>query len=150
PSVSEKTQVVDLLTVSYEPAVVVNQLFDAYGKHLIPFFLDEDVIRTTLAISPEIRLLKNFKTKPILKALLTRHDLVELAEKPKGAVLFQDDVSRWMTRGALEERVAAIDIPDFMSKVEFEQLHQKPIEFLWDLLTFDIFKKQVLNRNWQQ
>lgn len=143
-SVVEKTQVIDLLTTSYEPAVAISPLFFAQRKRLIPFYLDEDVVRMTLAFSPKIRLLKGLNTKPILKQILARRSLSVLAKKKKGGSVFNEDLFDWMKQGPLHEMVRAIDVPGFISRSDFDELVKHPNHFLWHLLTFDVFQKRVL------
>jgi asparagine synthetase B (glutamine-hydrolysing) len=145
-SVMEKAQVIDLLTLSYETAVVLGQLFFAYRKRPISFYLDQDVVRMTMAFSPKVRFLKGWNTKPLQKQILTRKSLSVLARKKKGGSVFTQDLYDWMERGPLQEMVQAIDVPDFMNKADFDEIVKHPGPFLWRLLIFDIFKKRVLKR----
>ena len=47
---------------------------------------------------------------------------------------------------SLRDLVLDIDRPGFLSKADFEALLDRPDWFLWNLLTFDIFQKRVLNQ----
>ena len=144
-SLLEKIQTIDLLTASYEPAAAIAPLFFAQRKRLIPFYLDEDVVRITSAFNPKIRFLKGANTKPIPKQILARRSLSALAEKKKGGSIFDTDLYDWMKQGgALHDMVRAIDRPDFISESDFDELLKQPNRFLWHLLTFDIFQKRVL------
>jgi len=143
-SVVEKVQIIDLFTTSYEPAVAYSQLFSAQRKRLIPFYLDEDVVRMTLAFSPKIRFLKGLNTKPILKQMLARKSFAVLSRKKKGGSAFTKDLIDWMKQGPLQERVRAIDVPGFISRSDFDEMAKRPDRFLWGLLKFDIFQKRVL------
>lgn len=140
----EKVHTIDLLTDSYEVQVQSAQLFQAYQKEQVYPFLDDDIIRAGFAFSPQIRYLDGLRPKPLLKDILEERDLAVIARKPKGASVYTNHVFAWMKSGPLHEMVQAIDPPAFLSRVDFEKLKQKPDYFLWNLLTFDIFKKKVL------
>jgi hypothetical protein len=55
-----------------------------------------------------------------------------------------------MKEGALKELVRSIDRPSFMNKRDFDELMNSPegkyTGFLWDLLNWDIFQKQLKGR----
>jgi hypothetical protein len=144
PSLLEKIHMIDLLTAGYEPAVLGGQLFAAYRQQLVQFFLDEDVIRLTLAFRPKIRFLKNFNTKPILKELLVRRSFSTIAYRKKRGTTFSNDLEIWLTQGPLREMVQNINLPGFVSRADFESMLKQPGDFLWSLLTFDLFQKHVL------
>jgi len=142
----EKVQVIELLTASYEPAAVVHQIYASQHKEPVLFFLDEDVVRMTFAFRPQIRLLKRMTVKPIMRGILDRESLSALAGKKKGGSIFLEDLYDWMKQGPLREMVQAIDRPSFISRSDFDEIIQHPDRFLWNLLTFDIFKKKVLRK----
>lgn len=144
PSVLEKIHLIDLLTAGYDPAVAVAQLFSAFRRNLVQFYLDEDVIRTTLAFEPGIRFLQGLTTKPLQKQILARRSLAELTRKRKGGTSFNRDLYTWMKQGQLQDMVQAIDLPAFVSRSDYNSMTQRPGPFLWNLLTFDIFRKRVL------
>lgn len=142
-SILEKTQVIDLLTAGYEPAVVVHQLFASWGRQLVQFYLDEEVIRAAMAFSPRVRFLKGLNTKPLPKMALTRHSCAVLTQKGKGGTAFNQDLYAWMKQGVLQDMVRAVERPSFLSQSDFEQLIEYPDCFLWNVLTWDLFVKWV-------
>ena len=144
PSVLEKIHLIDLLTAGYDPAVAVAQLFSAFRRNLVQFYLDEDVIRTTLAFKPGVRFLQGLNTKPLQKQILARQSLAELTLKRKGGTSFNRDLYAWMKQGQLQDMVQAIDLPGFVSQSDLHDMARRPGPFLWNLLTFDIFQKRVL------
>ena len=144
PDYTEKVHIIDLLSDTYEIEVQSSQLFQANNKEQIYPFMDDDIIRLSLAFPPKIRYIQGFKvTKPVLKGILTQHGLSSLAHRPKGASVFTDDLYSWMQSGPLQELIQSIDLPDFVSRHDFEKLVKRPDHFLWSLLTFDIFKKKI-------
>ncbi len=140
----EKIQMIDLLTAGYEPAVIAGQFFAAQQKELIQFFLDEDIIRATLAFHPKVRFLKGLNTKPLLKQILTRHSLGVIAHKKKGATNFDADIYDWMTHGPLQDLIHQIDLPASLTPTELQRLIKTHNDFPWCLLTFDLFKKHII------
>lgn len=103
-----------------------------------------DIIFMTFAFDPKIRYRKGLTVKPILKEILTRNSLSVLAKKKKGGSIFRRDICCWMDSGPLQELVRDIDLPDTITPSQFETMLNYPCTFLWNLLTFDIFKKYVL------
>ena len=148
----EKVHMIELLTDAYECGVDTNHLYLAHKCEQIYFFMDEDVIRSGLAFNPNIRFLQNRKVKPLMRNILQRTPLAGVINKPKGASVFSDDLYDWMKEGPLREMVLAIERPAFLSKPDFKKLLDvpdwnpldQPNWFLWNLLTFDIFKKHVV------
>ena len=114
--------------------------------------MDEDVVRIGLAFDPDIRYLKGWQIKPLLKGILEQKSLSSIGAKPKGPSTFSEDLYDWLRNGTLREMVLAIDRPGFLSKTDFEKLLiapewdplGEPNWFLWNLLTFDIFQKHVI------
>jgi asparagine synthetase B (glutamine-hydrolysing) len=141
---TEKVHVIDLLSDTYEIQVQSGQLFLTNDKEQIYPYMDEDIVRLSFAFRPEIRYIKGWRTKPILKDILEQRDLHTIARKPKGSSNFTDDLYAWMHAGPLYEMVREIDRPAFLGKADFEQLVDRPDHFLWSLLTFDIFRKRIL------
>jgi asparagine synthetase B (glutamine-hydrolysing) len=142
---TEKVHAIDLLGDSYEIQVQSGLLFLGYGKEQVYPFMDDDVIRISFAFQPDIRYLRGLRTKPLLTDILEQHGLSTIAHhKRKGSSVFTPDLYAWMRSGPLHEMVRAIDRPDFLSKADFDRLLDKPDHFLWSLLTFDVFQKQVL------
>jgi len=105
-----------------------------------------------LAFDPDIRFLKGWQVKPLLKGILEQKSLLSIAKKPKGPSVFTEDLFDWMKNGPLRDMVLAIERPGFLSKSDFEKLlavpdwclFGEPNWFLWNLLTFDIFQKRVI------
>lgn len=144
---TEKVHIVDLLSDTYEIQVQSSQLFQANNKEQIYPFMDEDIIRFSLAFKPEVRYIKGFRTKPLLKDILEQNGLSQIARRRKGGSVFTNDLYAWMKSGPLHELIREIDLPGFISKTDFEALIQKPDRFLWSLLTYDIFQKKILRGN---
>jgi hypothetical protein len=149
----EKPLMVAMVTDAYECGVTTNLIHLAQKSEQIYPFLDEDVMRIGLAFDPDIRYLKGWQIKPLLKGILEQKSLSNISAKPKGPSTFSEDLYDWMRDGTLREMVLAINRPGFLSKSEFEKLLTvsewdplgEPNWFLWNLLTFDIFQKRVIN-----
>jgi len=140
----EKVHVIDLLSDTYEIEAQSGQIFLANGKEQIYPFMDDDIIRISLAFQPKVRYIKGWRTKPLLKDILEQNGLSTIARRPKGGSVFTPDLYAWMRSGPLREMIRAIDLPGFLSKADFERLVEKPDHFLWSLLTWDIFQKNIL------
>ena len=143
----ERAQMIGFLTTGYgHGATVSHQFFSAHRRRLVQFFLDEDVIRMTVAVKPETRFLKRFTTKPLLKQILARQSLSILSEKAKLGTTLRSAVVGWMKEGPLAEMVRAIDVPSFVSKPALldEMLTFRDIGLLWNLLTFHVFQERML------
>jgi hypothetical protein len=148
----EKTLMVGMVTDAYECGVTTNHIHLAHRSEQIYPFMDEDIVRIGLAFDPDIRFLKGWQVKPLLKGILVQKSLSGIAKKPKGASVFSEDLHDWMRNGPLREMVLAIDRPGFVSKSDLEKLLEvptwspldEPNWFLWNLLTFDIFQKRVV------
>lgn len=149
---TERVHMIEFLNDAYECGVVTNHLYLAHGGEQIYFFLDEDVIRIALAFDPDIRFLKGWDIKPLLMGILKQTSFSDITQKPKGTSVFNVDLHNWMRGGPLRELVLDIERPGFLSKSDFEKLLKvptwspldEPNWFLWDLLTFDIFRKRVI------
>jgi asparagine synthetase B (glutamine-hydrolysing) len=150
-NLAEQLHAIDLLTEGHEAATLGSQMFLTQGKHMICPFLDEDIMRIAFAFGPQVRFAKpglgftsRRHTKYILKQILVQASYASIAEKRKGGTAFDVDLFVMMKNGPLREMVRAIDRPGFLSKSDFEALLEKPDYFLWNLLTFDIFRTKVL------
>ncbi|MDX1522224.1 MAG: asparagine synthase-related protein [Anaerolineae bacterium] len=150
-NLTEKLHLIDMLTEGYEPAMFSGQMFLTHHKEQIYPYLDEDVIRLAFSIKPDIRFVKpglgfldQNNTKYLLKDILVQKSCAPIALKRKGASAFDTDLFRMMKSGELREMTQAIERPAFLSKADFEALLEKPDHFLWNLLSFDTFKKHVL------
>lgn len=145
-SLAERVQTIDLLCAGYDSSVVQAQLFAACGEELVQFYLDEDVIRTIYAFHPAVRYRQGRRVKPLQKAILERRSLRALVGRAKGGTHVNDDMFRWMTRGPLRDLVAAIEPPAFLPRSLFHEMLEKPNDFLWSLVVFDLFDRHVLGR----
>ncbi len=149
-SLCAQVQAIDFVTAGYDPGVVAAQLFAAQGLELVQFYLDEDVVRATMAISAKQRFFTRrfgrLKLKPLQKALLRQRSCGQLADKKKGGTAFTADLGAWLRHGVLKEHVEAIERPDFVPRTLLTELKKQPKDFLWNLLIYDLFRKRVLAR----
>ncbi len=148
---AEQLHTIDMLTEGYEPAMFGTQMFLTKKKEQIYPYLDEDVIRNAYSFSPRVRYLKpgfgfmdQNNTKYLLKNALVKKSYGDIALKKKGASAFDKDLFHMMKKGALKDAVDDIERPGFLSQTDLDALRKKPDHFLWNLLTYDIFKKRVL------
>jgi hypothetical protein len=145
-NLQENMHTVDLLSAAYEPAAIGGQFFAATRRQLVEFYLDEQVIRSVYAFTPQGRFLKGLTVKPLLKQILARHGYHAIANRSKRGTRFTRGLLAWMQSGPLAERVRAIKRPDFLSQEDFDKLLAQPSQFLWNVLTWDIFKSNVLSQ----
>jgi len=139
----ERIHTIDLLTDSYEVAVQRQQLFLAHERQKIHPFLDEDVLRTSLAIPADSRYIKGLRPKYLLRDLLQRKTGAAVAHKPKGFSIWEDDLLSWMENGPLRPFVDEIELPGFLSRSDYKQMLKTPSYFLWELLLFDLFQRSL-------
>jgi asparagine synthetase B (glutamine-hydrolysing) len=145
----DKVYFIDLTTDLWELAVHRNQLFLAYRLEQISPFFDEDIIKAALTFHPDIRYIKGFRYKHLLKRLLYQNTKAPVTHKPKGPSTINEDLVSWMHSGPLRPMVEDIQRPGFMSKADFERLITKPDYFVWTLLTFDLFQKRIIKNRAQ-
>ena len=81
--------------------------------------------------------------KPLQRRALARRGLTDLATKPKGWTTFYPELWRWMSDGVLRPLVDAIDRPGFVSREHFDRMVRQPGDFLWNLLVYDLFQKEL-------
>jgi hypothetical protein len=143
----EKVHVIDLLTDTYELGVQRQQLFLANRREQLHPFFDDDVLQAGFAFSPERRYIKGLRSKYLLKELLEQTTSSRVARQPKGYSTFDEDLLEWMRSGPLRPLVQEIQLPGFMSRVEFDRLLGKPDYFLWVLLGYDLFRRRCLSRD---
>ena len=135
---------IDYVTDLWELGVERNCLFLNYGfEQLSPFF-DEDMIKAALTVHPDIRYIKGIKYKHLLKKLLGQKSKNPVVHMRKGPSNVNDDLVAWMNTGSLRPLVEEIDRPSFLTKADYDRMLRKPDYFLWPLLTYDIFKKRVV------
>jgi asparagine synthetase B (glutamine-hydrolysing) len=140
----DKVHFIDLLTDTYEISIQRQQLFLAHQLQQVDPFSDEDILKVALTFHPDMRYIKGFRYKHLLKRLLAQKTNAPVAHKHKGGSTTPEDFITWMRSGPLKPLVEDIHRPDFMSKADFESVLRKSNYFLWHLLTFDIFCKRVL------
>jgi asparagine synthase (glutamine-hydrolysing) len=140
----EKVHFIDLLTDTYEISMQRQQLFLAHHLYQVDPFSDEDFLKVVLIFHPDMRYMKGFRYKHLLKRLLEQKTNAPVARKRKGGSTTPEDLITWMRSGSLKPLVDDILRPNFMSKADFESVILKSNYFLWHLLTFDIFTKRIL------
>lgn len=148
-SLREEAQLIDFLTAGYEPAVVAAQLFASQGLELIQPYLDEDIVRAIMAFDASCRFvishgLTSGQLKPLQKRLLARRRQERLAGKKKGGTAFNQDLWSWMRRGVLKDLIEAMERPDFVPRALFAEIKNKPGDFLWNLLIYDLFQQRIV------
>lgn len=141
----ETAAVLDMVTDSYDIVVERNQIFLSRNRETINPFFDDDVIRMAFRFDPNIRYLKGFTEKYLLKNLLYQKTGLATAWKPKGGAQFFDDFYEWMRSGTLRPLVDDIELPGFITRKDFEKAAAKPDIFLWSILVLDLFKKRILS-----
>lgn len=139
----EQVYVMDLVTDSYEVDTQRHQLFLAHYREQLHPFLDEDILRAGFAFHPDVRYIRGFRTKYLLKDILEQRTGSAAAQRPKGFSIFESDLFNWMQNGPLRPWVDDIQLPGFVSRADYESLVQKPDYFLWGLLLLDIFQKRI-------
>jgi len=143
----ERVQNIETINSAYDLAVQFETLFAASKEVLIPFYFDQEVIRLVKSVSPEVRYIHNNEVKPILKSILRQKSLDNIIHKKKGSSGFYKDLPSWMTNGPLREMIHSIERPGFISQKDFGRLieNRYPFwyDFVWPLLTYDIFQKHV-------
>lgn len=140
----DKVYFIDLVTDLWELGVQRQTLFLAHNLEQASPFFDEDIIKLALTFHPDMRYIKGFKYKHLLKRLLAKKTNAPVAHLRKGPSTVNDDLVEWMRSGPLRPMVEDISRPDFMCKADFERLIRKPDYFVWPLLTFDLFRKRII------
>lgn len=143
----DKVYLIDQFTDLTELAAQNHQLFLAHKLEQVSSFYDEDFLKTALTIHPDIRYIKGFKYKYLLKRMLAKKTSDAYAYRKKGDSIAHNDLLEWMHSGFLKPVVNDISRPDFLSEVDFNRLKQNPDYLLWSLLNYDLFMKQVVNKN---
>lgn len=138
----DKVHFIDQLTYTYEIAAQEQQIFLANHLEMAHPFNDEDLLKVALLIHPNIRYIKGFTPKHLLKSLLKQKSMAQVAHKRKGGSAVNEDLIEWMRSGSLRPMVEEIIRPGFMSKADFDHLLRNPDYFLWSLLTYDLFLKR--------
>lgn len=139
----EKFHLIDLFTDTYELGVQRQQLFLAHSKEQLHPFFDDEILRLAFSIPADIRYIKGFRPKYMLKDLLEQKMNSPVSKLPKGFSIFEKDMLAWMQSGPLSELVNNIDLPPFIPRHKFEQLKRNPDYTLWIFLTHDLFQKRL-------
>ncbi len=144
----ESMQVMDLLTAGYDPTLAVGRLYASAGIDVVQIYLDQQTMAAPFAFDPAIRFMRprgpwSQRIKPLQQELLTRRGLAALVGRPKGGTNFNDEVWQWLTVGCLSDRVKAIDQP-WLSAAALDEFSSAPSDVLWNVLTFDIFARHVV------
>ncbi len=142
----EQYQMVDFLTDSTTPASLVYQLGLFHDRQFIFPYADAAVLQASFLFDPMHRYTAGNRIKPVLKSALEQRLPSIVTEKPKGWSGVGDDLWDWMRQGDLRDLVHAIERPPFLDRREFERKIEQPDWFTWNLLTLDVFKKYVLER----
>lgn len=143
----DKVYFIDLFTDLWELGAERNIIFLAYQLEQASPFFDEDMVKMALTVHPDLRYIKGFRYKHLLRRLLEQKTNAPVARKRKGPSNVNDDLVAWMHTGSLRPLVEDIDRPSFMEKNDFDRLIKKPDYFLWPLLTLDVFQKRIFRKN---
>jgi len=143
----DKVNFIELLTFTYDLSVKNQQLALTHRMEQVFPFFDEDLIKLALTIHPDIRYIKGFKYKHLMRRLLERRTNAPVAHKSKGVSTVNEEFVIWMRTGPLRPLIDDIQRPGFMSKLDFDHMIQTPNYFLLSLLTFDLFNKRVIIGN---
>ncbi len=147
----ERVHDVQLIFSDYDPATEHQTLFSTAGIELIPFYLDQEVIRLAKSVSPEARYIRGNEVKPILKSILRQESFGGIVHKKKLSSSFWPDFRSWMMTGYLREAVHSIERPGCINQNDFQKLIHNEYPFgydlVWPLLTYDIFQKRVGRRH---
>lgn len=140
----DKIHFIELFTETHEIAIQRQQLFLAHNRFQVDPFADEDLIKMMFTVHPDTRYMKGFKNKYLLKQLFAKKVSAKVANQPKGGSTTPEDLVARMRSGSLKPLIAEIERPAFMSQHDFEGVIQRSNYFLWQILTFDIFKKRII------
>jgi len=143
----DKVNFIELLTFTYDLSVKNQQLALTHRMEQVFPFFDEDLLKLALTIHPDIRYIKGFKYKHLMRRLLERRTNAPVAHKSKGVSTVNEEFVIWMRSGPLRPLIDDIQRPGFLSKPDFDHMIQTPNYFLLSLLTFDLFNKNVINGN---
>jgi len=144
----EQLNVIGLLTGSIEHTVLLRQLGLYEGVEFIFPYSDEAIVKAAFSFRPLERYTYQNSPKPILRFALESRAPLEVIYKRKGqSSLMTENVFPWMREGSLRDMVNSIDRPQFLSVRDFERIINEPDWLTWNLLTMDLFLKNVLRNN---
>jgi hypothetical protein len=144
PRLIERVHALHLLTDTCDSIALWQQLGLAYGQEIIYPYLDDAVVKMSMAFDPQKRFFLNGRTKPVLKLILEQKEADVIVNKPKYGGGWGNDLPDWMCQGVLRDMVQAIQRPAFMERADFQNKIEHPDWFTWNLLTMDLFNKHVL------
>ena len=128
----DQVYMIDLLTDMWELAVQRQQIFLRYGYRQASPYLDEDLLKAAMTIHPDLRYIKGWRYKHLLRRLLDRKTQAPVAREKKGPSNVNDDLVAWMDAGPLRMLVDQIERPAFIDEADFKRLLKKPNYFLWN------------------
>ena len=144
----EQFNVLVLLTGSIENILLLRQLGLYEGKEFIFPYSDESLVKAAFAFTPLDRYTYRNLTKPVLRLGLESKVSLSVFDHQKGeSSIMSHNVFSWMRDGVLRDMVRSIERPPFMSAGDFEHKIAEPDWFTWNMLSMDLFLKNVLGKN---
>jgi asparagine synthetase B (glutamine-hydrolysing) len=141
----EQLNVIGLLTGSIEHTLLLRQLGLYKGVEFIFPYSDEVIVEAAFSFLPLERYTYQNFPKPILRFALESRAQLEVINQRKGqSSLMRENVFPWMRHGALRDLVRSIERPQFLSTSDFEHSINNPDWFTWNMLTMDLYLKNVL------
>lgn len=141
----EKIHNFDVITDSMHTISINYQMGVFSGIELVFPFADDLMIRSAYRYHPLIRYSHNHQIKPILRYGLQQNVPALKMDKPKGwSGMGPSFLFELMRKGELRDLVQSIERPGFIDQADFQQNIDQPDWFTFNMLTLDIFKKQVL------
>lgn len=141
----EKIHAFDVITDSMH-TISLNYQMGLYSDMELVFpFADDLIIKSSYKFDPLIRYYHNHRIKPILRNGLKANVPTLDMDKPKGwSGMGPEFLFKLMREGELRDKVQSIERPGFINQADFQGKLEQPDWFTWNMLTVDIFKKQVL------
>ena len=141
----EQFNINGLLTGSVENVVLLRQLGLYKDIEFIFPYSDESLVKAALTFNPLERYTYGHLSKPISRLALKSKATLSVLDQRKGqSSLMAESVFSWMRHGALRDMVRSIERPQFMSVENFENQIKEPDWLTWNMLTMDLFLKNVL------
>jgi len=133
-----------LVTFVADDQPVIGRLYGNYRVRVLYPYLDWEFIQRIFTLRPKLRYCVRGRTKPIFKRILEKETPYPNVDKHKGHSGFNNTLFAWMAKGPLRDMVHSIERPSFISKEDFIWKIDNPDWFIWNLLTLDYFKRDVL------
>ena len=144
----EQLNVIGLLTGSIEHTVLLRQLGLYEGIEFIFPYSDEAIVEAAFSFRPLERYTYRNYPKPVLRFALQSRAPLDVINQHKGqSSLMTENVFPWMREGSLRDLVKSIDRPQYISSSNFDKIINQPDWLTWNLLTMDLFLKNVLKNN---